>query len=47
MKQEHKEEIRQKTDMKTEPDKVIKYQDGTKTCHTGSKIFISYNEDRN
>lgn len=32
MKQVDKEEIRQKTEMKTEPAQVIKYQDDTKTA---------------
>ena len=33
--------------MKTEPDKVSKYQDDTKTCHMRNKICIRYNKDKN
>lgn len=47
VKQENKEEIRQRTEMKTEPDKVSKYQDDTKTCHVRNKLCIRYNKDKN
>lgn len=47
VKQVDKEEIRQKTEMKTEPASVIKYQDDTKNCHTRNKICISYDKDKN
>ena len=40
VKQEKKEEIRQRTEMKTELDKASKYQDGTKNCHVKSKMCI-------